>query len=484
MSPIPRIRNYTMDRPPFSYDPLDPYANQEFGRPAVPPSPPPPVPPSPVTPVNPMIQAIEEGRFEEYEPPIPPSPTGGFQYEEPASVKALREHSQAMPEYEKPPWWKTAAGLALSTINVAPAQIGARKLLYGDYPREMAEWEAKRGALEKSAGEEAGLTKGRMTFEQQRMQDESDLAEKGLVQVDINDPEFKRSDYETLTTVGSKVWGKPKERVTAKEVAKDTRLVPRSVFKAAGLEHLLGPEEQSRRMSNKEAEELFGSYLEQIKPISLSPGQVRVGGPEGKETGRGLPRQQVLYPGAQVAEETPGKGLQLTGVKVAPLPRRAAGTTDPYQSTRNQIEAEFRRNVERVLQSKEGEVITWNGIEISDGRGMSEEEKQAAIQRAIAARDVAYEMQLPGQVAKPLPPQYLEMLGVEAQPGAPAAPPPPGPAVGPPPPGAQAGAERVTAEQVQYGLKNDPDARGMTLEQYKQKIRRDAAAQGVTVVFE
>jgi hypothetical protein len=93
-------------------------------------------------------------------------------------------------------------------------------------------------------------------------------------------------------------------------------------------------------------------------------------------------------------------------------------------------------------------------------------------------------MQLPGQVAKPLPPQYLEMLGVEAQPGAPAAPPPPGPAVGPPPPGAQAGAERVTAEQVQYGLKNDPDARGMTLEQYKQKIRRDAAAQGVTVVFE
>jgi hypothetical protein len=63
MSPIPRIRNYRGAG--YSFDPLDPYAEQEFGRPAVGPSPGPAVGPSPVQPpVNPKIAASEAGRVE------------------------------------------------------------------------------------------------------------------------------------------------------------------------------------------------------------------------------------------------------------------------------------------------------------------------------------------------------------------------------------------------------------------------------------
>jgi hypothetical protein len=347
-----------------------------------------------------------------------------------------------------------------------------------------------------------------MTFEQQRIGDETSLAEKGLVQVDINDPEFKRSDYETLTPVGGKVWGKPKERITAKEVAKDTRDVPRSVFEAAGLQHLLKPGEQSRRMSNKEAEELFGNYLEQIKPATLGAGQVKIGGPGQKPLAVGPPRLITDYPTARTSTVDPLTS-EATEIRKHPITERqprATGTrtTNPYQSTINQIEGEFRRNVERALQDEGTELIGRLGFDprTPEEKQQQDSAKKEAIQRLITSREMAYQAQAPGQAVPPLPPQYLEMLGVappSAAPpsqelpiaapsrgqlaGAPAIPPPPGPAIPPSPAGAQPqGVRRVSQEQLAAAAQ--AAGFGADTEGYKQQLMQEASEAGIQIVFD
>lgn len=473
LSPIPRIRSYYGTG--YSYDPLDPYADQEFGRPPVPPAPGPAIGPPPI---NPRAAELAEGRFEEYEPPVPPASVGGYEYKEPASVRALREHTQALPEREKRPWWKTAAGLALSTVNLAPAQIGARKLLYGDYPTKLGEWEAKQAALNTAAKEEAGLTKGRMTFEQQRLGDEADLAEKGLVKVDINDPEFKRSDYETLTTVGSKVWGKPKAGMTVEKFVEDNRWVPRGVFEAAGRTDMLKPGEAGRYMKNKEAEELFGNYLEQIKPATLGAGQVKIGGPSQKPLAVGPPRLITDYPTARTSKIDPLTS-EATEIRKHPIterqPRAArTSTTNPYQTTINQIEAEYRRGKTSLRRQAQGQTTITQFGPVKFG-GMSDEDVASRLTELEEMREDAYRTQVPEEF---WPETRQAGLSGTAEP---APQPAPGPAVPPPPAGAGR-TVHVSNDKVIAGAQS-PEYSG-DVERFKRDLEREFGEQGIQVVFE